>query len=330
MIGEASPALALRIAIATYGHTAALKQGQVPIAGVKPDFIEVKPIIAAFRRMVRDVEFDVCEMAPATYMIAREAGSPFKALPVFIYRRFHHAGFVCRDDAGIRAPKDLEGRKAGVRAYSVTTGIWTRGILQNEYGVDLSKVTWVVDDEEHVKSLRLPANVVQAPAGRSLVDMMAAGEIQAAFTDNAGIGRAGAPKDGWQASGQARPPSYVELFPDAPRLEAEWFRKTGIYPVHGLIVVKDELLARQPWIAKALFDAFVESKERYRAQLAAGASVSDKDDFYRRMAAIVGDPLPYGVTANRPAIDALITYCHQQGLLGKRYAMDEMFLNPEA
>jgi len=329
VIGEASPALALRIAIATYGHTAALKQGQVPIAGVKPDFIEVKPIIAAFRRMVRDVEFDVCEMAPATYMIAREAGSPFKALPVFIYRRFHHAGFVCRDDAGIRAPKDLEGRKAGVRAYSVTTGIWTRGILQNEYGVDLSKVTWVVDDEEHVKSLRLPANVVQAPAGRSLVDMMAAGEIQAAFTDNAGIGRAGAPKDGWQATAQ-RPPSYVELFPDAPRLEAEWFRKTGIYPVHGLIVVKDELLARQPWIAKALFDAFVESKERYRAQLAAGASVSDKDDFYRRMAAIVGDPLPYGVTANRPAIDALITYCHQQGLLGKRYAMDEMFLNPEA
>jgi 4,5-dihydroxyphthalate decarboxylase len=294
---------------------------------VKPDFVEVKPIIAAFRRMVRDVEFDVCEMAPATYMIAREAGSPFKALPVFIYRRFHHAGFVYRDDAGIRAPRDLEGKKAGVRAYSVTTGIWTRGILQNEYGVDLSKVTWVVDDEEHVKSLKLPPNVVHAPAGRSLVDMMAAGELQAAFTDNAGIGRAGPPKDGWVASSQ-RPPNYVELFPDAPRLEAEWFRKTGIYPVHGLIVVKDELLARQPWVAKALFDAFVESKERYRVELKAGASVSDKDDFYRQMAAIVGDPLPYGVKANRPAIDALITYCHQQGLLKKKYSAGEMFLDP--
>jgi 4,5-dihydroxyphthalate decarboxylase len=180
-----------------------------------------------------------------------------------------------------------------------------------------------------VKSLKLPSNVVHAPAGRSLVDMMAAGELQAAFTDNAGIGRAGPPKDGWVASGQ-RPPNYVELFADAPRLEADWFRKTGIYPVHGLIVVKDELLASQPWVAKALFDAFVESKERYRDELKAGASVSDKDDFYRRMAAIVGDPLPYGVTANRPAIDALITYCHQQGLLKKRYAVEEMFLNPEA
>lgn len=320
-------ALPLKIAVGTYGHTAALLKGQVPIAGVTPDFIEVKPIIAAFRRMVRDLEFDVCEMAAGTYLIAREHGSPFTALPVFTFRRFHHAGFVYRDDAGIRGPKDLEGKKAGVRAYSVTTGLWTRGILQNEYGVDLSKVTWVVDDEEHVKTLKLPPNVVHAPGGRSLVEMMAAGEIQAAFTDNAGIGRAGPPKDGWKAAEQ-RPPNYVELFPDAPKLEAEWFRKTGIYPVHGLIVVKNELLARAPWAARALFDAFAESRTRYLAQIAAGESVSDRDDHYRQMGTIVGDPLPYGVKANRPAMDALITYCHQQGLLKKRYAAEEMFLDP--
>src|SRR3990172_10786720 len=106
-----STPLRLKSAIATYGQTAALKDCRVPIEGVDPDLVEINPIIAAFRRMVRDVEFDVCEMAPATYMIAREAGSPFKALPVFIYRRFHHAGFVYRDDAGIRAPRDLEGKK---------------------------------------------------------------------------------------------------------------------------------------------------------------------------------------------------------------------------
>jgi len=319
-------ALPLKVAIASYGHTGALKEGRVQIKGIAPEFVEVKPIIAAFRRMVRDVEFDVCEMAPATYMIAREAGSPFKALPISIYRRFHHAGFVRREDSGIRRPKDLEGRKAGVRAYSVTTGIWTRGILQNEYGVDISKVTWVTDDEEHVKSLELPPHVVPAPAGRSLVDLMAAGEIQAAFTDNAGLGRTGAPTDGWVGSRQ-RQASYVELFPDAPRREANWFRKTGIYPMHGVVVVKDELLAREPWIGKALFDAFVESKARYLKQLAAGQQVSDKDDFYRQMGAIVGDPLPYGLNANRPAIDALILYCHQQGLLRRRYAAEEMFLD---
>jgi 4,5-dihydroxyphthalate decarboxylase len=328
----------IKIAIATYGHTAALKSGAVPIAGVQPEFVEVQPIIAAFRRMVRDVEFDVCEMAPATYMIAREAGSPFKALPVSIYRRFHHAGFVVRGDSGIRAPKDLEGRKAGVRAWSVTTGIWTRGILQNEYGVELSRVRWVTDDEEHVKSIELPPNVEKAPAGRSLIDLMAAGEIQAAFTDNAGLGRAGAPTDGWLTAG-GKPAGYQELFPDAAKREAEWFRKTGIYPMHGVVVIKDELLARAPWVAKALFDAFVESKARYLERLAAPTShsprdragvralESDKDDLYRQMAALVGDPLPYGLDLNRPALDALILYCHQQGLLRKRYAAEEMFIN---
>src|SRR5258708_36753860 len=115
----------LDIAIATYGHTAAVKDGAVPIEGVEPNFIEVAPIIGAFRRMVRDVEFDVCEMAPTTYMIARALGAPFIAIPVFVMRRFHHGGFVVRSDSGIKTPKDLEGKKCRVRAYSVPTCVWT-------------------------------------------------------------------------------------------------------------------------------------------------------------------------------------------------------------
>jgi 4,5-dihydroxyphthalate decarboxylase len=329
--------LPLKIAIANYGHTAALKEGKVPIAGVNPDFVEVKPIIAAFRRMVRDVEFDVCEMAPATYMIAREHGAPFKALPVFIFRRFHHEGLVYRSDAGIRQPKDLEGKRAGVRAYSVTTGIWTRGILANDHGVDNSKITWVVDDEEHVQSLVLPPNVQQAPDGKSLVDLMASGWLSAAFTDNAGIGRSGAPTagwaEGWHGGGSDKPKQtqYLQMFPDAAKAEADWFRRTGIYPVHGLIVVKDELLAKHPWLGRELYEAFLESKQIYLRQLAAGLDVSDKDSHYRAMAEIVGgDPLPYGIEANRPAIEAMMTYCHQQGLLKKQYAIDEMFIDPHA
>ena len=145
--------------------------------------------------MVRDLEFDVCELAPTTYLIARARGAPYIALPVFLMRRFHHGGFVYRPDAGIGKPKDLEGKKVGVRAYSVTTGVWTRGILSNEYGLDSSKVTWVVDDEEHVTSLKLPPNVVHTPAGKSLAGMMANGELHAGFTGAAGIGRAGPPSD---------------------------------------------------------------------------------------------------------------------------------------
>ena len=216
----------LKIAIGTYGHTRAVKSGDVRIEGVDPAFVEVVPIIGAFRRMVRDVEFDICEMAPTTYMIARALGAPYIALPIFLMRRFHHGGFVVRPDAGITVPKDLEGKKVGVRAYSVTTGVWTRGIFVNEYGLDSSKVTWVVDDEEHVTTLKLPPNVVHAPQGKSLQSMMKSGEIQAGFTGPAGVGRAGPPISGWDKAGAAAAAAdtYPELIANVEKVEADWFR----------------------------------------------------------------------------------------------------------
>src|SRR5580704_345019 len=187
----------LTIAIAAFPNTSAIRNGSIPIEGVDAEIITVEPQIAAFRRMVRDVEFDVCELAPTTYIIARAYGAPFVALPIFVTRRFHHAGLLVRPDAGITTPKDLEGKKVGVRAYSVTTGVWTRQVLIDEFGLDASKVTWVVDDEEHVPQLRLPPNVMHAPAGRSLASMMAAGELVAGFHANAGIGREGSPTGNW-------------------------------------------------------------------------------------------------------------------------------------
>ena len=329
--------LELNMAIGRYGHTAALKDGHVPIEGVKPNFIEVSPIIAAFRRMVRSVEFDVCEMAPATYMIARSFGAPFKALPIFIFRRFHHSGLVVRPDSGIVKPKDIENKKVGVRAYSVSTGIWTRGILQNDYGVDLSKVTWMVDDEEHVQALVLPSNVKHVGEGKNLVSMMAEGELQAGFSGPAGIGRAGAPTAGWDKSKEhafqgwdkAEPQAmdYPEIFPDHAALEKTWFEKTGIYPTHGLIVVKDSLLAQYPWLAKSLYDSFAASKEIYLKKLFAGEGKDVVDEGYLKLSKIVGDPLPYGVRDNLPAIQALIKYCHQQKLIPSNYAVEDMFVN---
>src|SRR6266576_99114 len=213
--------LRLNIAIADYGHTRAVKSGAVEIAGVEPELVEVAPIIGAFRRMVRDLEFDVCEMAPTTYMIARALGAPFIAIPVFVMRRFHHGGFVVRSDSGIKTPKDLEGKKVGVRAYSVTTGVWTRGIFVDGYGLDSSKVTWVVDDEEHVTTLKLPPNVIHAPEGQSLASMMASGELQAGFTGPAGIGRAGPPTGNWEKGGQTATQVYPELIPDVANVEAD-------------------------------------------------------------------------------------------------------------
>ncbi len=313
----------------SYGHTRAIKNGSIPIEGVDPDFVEVTPIIAAFRRMVRDLEFDICEMAPTTYMIARARGAPYIALPIFLMRRFHHGGFVVRPDAGIRNPKDLEGKKVGVRAYSVTTGVWTRGIFINEYGMDSSKVTWVVDDEEHVTSLVLPPNVVHAPQGKSLQSMMAAGEIQAGFTGPAGVGRSGPPIANWDMNAPTGKDTgtYPELIANVEQVEADWYRRTGIYPIHGLIVVKDEVLARCPWLPAAMMSAFTKAKLAYLEDLRLGKGDAPEDKRYRGFFSLMSDPLPYGIAANRPSIEALVTYALQQELIPSRPALDRIFVN---
>jgi 4,5-dihydroxyphthalate decarboxylase len=318
---------ALSMAIGTYGCTAAIKDGSIPISGVNIRQIEVSPIIAAFRRMVRDLEFDICELAPTTYVIAKAAGVPITALPVFLSRRFHHSGFEVRQDAGIASPKDLEGKTVGVRAYSVTTGVWTRGILMNEYGVDNDRINWVVDDEEHVTSLKLPANVTHAPEGKSLASMMASGEIQAGFASRAGIGRTGAPTAGWEAADQ-QGPRYRELFERAGDLEAAWYGKTGVYPVHGCIVVRDDVLRRHPNLAPALLDGFEAAKEDWLSKLEAGSpDVADRTKYADIIKFVGRDPLPNGLEANRATIETLVDYAWQQKLIPRRIPVEELFLD---
>lgn len=315
----------LKIAVAEHPHTSAIRNGSIPIEGVDAEIITVQPQIGAFRRMVRDVEFDVCELAPTTYIIARAYGAPFVALPVFVVRRFHHGGLLVRPDAGIQTPKDLEGKKVGVRAYSVTTGVWTRQVLIDEFGLDASKVTWVVDDEEHVTQLKLPPNVVHAPAGRSLADMMASGELAAGFAAAAGIGRTGAPTGGWKEVEA----DYPDLFPNAAELEAESFRRTGIYPMHGTIVVKDAVLAEHPWVAQSLFDAFSRAKNEWLARLEAGQATTAGDQKYAALRSVVGpDPLPYGLQENLKTIQALEATAFKQGLTPRRMAINELFVDP--
>lgn len=318
----------LKIAIADYGHTRAVKSGDTPIKGIDADFVQVVPIIAAFRRMVRDLEFDICEMAPTTYMIARARGAPYIALPIFLMRRFHHGGFVVRPDANIRRPKDLEGKKVGVRAYSVTTGVWTRGIFVNEYGLDSSKVTWVVDDEEHVTTLKLPANVIHASPGQSLQSMMASGEIQAGFTGPAGVGRSGPPISNWDMNAPTggNAGTYPELIADVEEVEADWYRRTRIYPIHGLIVVKDEHLKTYRWLARALMDAFTAAKGPYLEDLKHGKGDKPEDMRYRKFQALMEDPLPYGISANQASIEALVTYALRQELIPSRPNLDQVFV----
>ncbi len=249
--------------------------------------------------MVRDLEFDVCEMAPTTYLIARARGAPYIALPIFVMRRFHHAGFVVRPDSGITRPKDLEGKRVGVRAYSVTTGVWTRGIFVNEYGLDF--VQGHLGGRRRGARRDAQASAQRHPCAGGKVARRHDGERRIARR-LLGPRRHRPRRPADQRLGKERAdagPGLSELIPDAAKTEAEWFRRTGIYPIHGTIVVKTDVLAKHPQLGKSLFKAFAEAKKPYLARLARGEGHAPEDERYRALMPLLGDPLPYG-TATKP------------------------------
>jgi 4,5-dihydroxyphthalate decarboxylase len=208
----------------------------------------------------------------------------------------------------VQSPQDLEGKKVGVRAYTVTTGVWTRGILATEYGVDLDKITWVVVDEEHVQEYRKPANVLERPNAK-LAEMLVQGELAAAI----GVGKVDSP-------------DVKPLIPHAPAAEAAWYRKTGIYPINHTIVVKDTLLRSDPSLAPRLFAGFEAAKAQFLKQLSSGAELApDAQGLARRRSIVGDDPLPNGLASNRKALEAIIQFAHQQKILPHAVKPDEMF-----
>ncbi|KPI11559.1 hypothetical protein OK074_2891 [Actinobacteria bacterium OK074] len=326
----------LSVVLGEYPHGRALLDGEVPVAGYRIEPIEVRPVIAAYRRMIRALEFDVCELAPVSYLMARQEGVPLTAIPVFLNRRFHHGDVQCAAGSGIRVPRDLEGRRVGVRAYSVSTGVWVRGILSDEYGVDVEKITWVVDDDDHIEG-RTPPNVERVADGRSLGALLRAGDIDAAFTGNAGTGRAGAPRADWTAtaettasvsaaSGSAAPETAAPedeapypLFAEAETLGADWYLRTGIYPLHSLIALRTELIDRDPELPTRLYTAFAAAK---RAHLAADPAWTALPRFARQARQTGADPVPYGIDVNEPSLRAIVRHSRDQGLLDPGFPTD--------
>jgi 4,5-dihydroxyphthalate decarboxylase len=259
--------------------------------------------------MIRDLEFDICELAPVSYVMAREAGVPVTAIPVFINRKFHHADIQCGPHSGVTAPKDLEGGRVGVRAYTVSTGVWGRGVLAEDYGVDLGSITWVVDDDDHVEG-RVPPNVERVTDDRSLGELLVTDELTASFTGNAGTGRAGKPTAGWEAAPAEEGDTYP-LFPEPDVIERDWFLRTGIYPLHSVIVVRDELIAADPDLPSKLYAAFAESK---RQQVEIDPDFTEVPRLAKQAKKVGGDPIPYGIENNRASIESMLRFGTSQGL----------------
>jgi ABC-type nitrate/sulfonate/bicarbonate transport system substrate-binding protein len=261
--------------------------------------------------MVRGLEFDVCEMALTTYLVAKAHGVQFTAVPVFLVRGFHHGAIHRSTTSTITDPKDLEGRKVGVsRGYTVTTGVWARAILRDEYGVDLSKVTWVLSGDEHVADYRPPGNVVPMEPGRTLEDMLRDGELAAVI--GAGI-------DG---------PDFAPLIPDPFEAGFRALQDRGFYPINHLVVVKDELLRERPEVAAQVFDVFARSKQLYIDRLRAGAieNPTATDRLHQRVMESTGaDPLPYGIEPNRKTLDELLRHAVDQQILERTPVIEDVF-----
>lgn len=316
-----------RTTFTPYSHAKALADGEVGLTAGQLEFIRTEPIIGAYRQMVRELAFDICELAPTTYLMAREAGLPVIAIPVFTKRQFHHGHIRCHPSSGIRVPQDLAGRKVGVRAYSVTTGVWVRGLLQDDFGVDPDKIEWITDDEEHVPGYVAPPNVTPSPDGASLVSLLADGRIDAALTGNAGIGRTGAPTAGWRAGGapasggEGTDEAPYSLFGTPEPLERDWYRRTGIYPIHAVITIREDVVREYPGLPSDLYRAFSEAKARGASdrsvlvsELAAGSAIPAEED-----------PVPYGIEANARSLDALMRYATEQHLLAAPMAVESIF-----
>jgi 4,5-dihydroxyphthalate decarboxylase len=303
------PALPLTAAMVNYGHVRPLLDGTIQSDRVRLEPIEVRPIPAAFRRMVRQLEFDISEMAFATYLCARAHGKAMTALPIFLTRRLEHGSIVYHTKSGMQRPADLAGRRVGVRSYTLTPGIWVRGILQSAYGVDLQRVTWVLTGDEHVAEYVAPANVVAAPKGSDLKAMLLAGDIDAA------IGLQGAEE-----------PEIQPLIDDPQQAGIDYYRQTGIYPISHMIVVKDELLAAHPWLAETLCDLFVRAKRHYLSQLNGSPEAHPVNTDMLAMRPVLGeDHIPYDLESNRQTIEALIRFCVDQQIIPQPVEIEDLF-----
>ncbi len=301
-------ATVLRTAVGNYGHTTPLKDGTVSSDSFGMEHIEVSPVTSIFRRMVRELEFDVAEMALSTYLCARAHGKQFTGIPIFLTRAFYHGGLSVNRRSGIESPRDLEGKRVGVRSYTLTPGVWTRGLLQTEYGVDLDAVTWVLSGDEHVAEYVAPSNVVSS-SNSNLGEMLASGEIDAAI-----------------GAGAVDSPDVVPLFDGADDADAAWHRKTGIYPISHMVVVKNAALESNSDLAQELCSTFKTAKSLYMQRFQSGDANDAADRALQKMAEVVGDdPIPYGVESSRKTLEAFVGFNVEQRVIPESVDVEELF-----
>jgi 4,5-dihydroxyphthalate decarboxylase len=286
-----TPVTTLNAAFDDYPNTLALKRGEVESSRIAFTFSDIKPANRFFKPMVRELKFDVSEMAIATFVQAKAYGKPLVLIPATVMGRFQHGAILC-NAARPLAPAELAGKRVGVRAYSQTTAVWVRGILENDYGVDLGKVRWVTFEDGHVAEYREPAGVERASGDKNLLKMLRDGELDAA------IYGADLPKD----------PALTSLIPDPDNAARTWYARHKVVPINHMVVVTEKLARSDPQAVAEIYRLL------RRAKAAAGLPKPSEIDF-----------LPFGLNACRGALQTIINYALQQRLIPRKLEVEELF-----
>jgi len=281
----------LSAAFDDYPHTLPLKRGEVASPRVAFTFSDIRPANRFFKPMVRELKFDVSEMAIATYVQAKAYGKPLVLMPATMMGRFQHGTILC-NAARPLTPTELAGKRIGVRSYSQTTAVWVRGILENDYGVDLGKVRWVTFEDGHVAEYREPDGVERASGDKNLLKMLRDGELDAA------IYGADLPKD----------PALTSLIPDPDNAARTWYARHKVVPINHMVVVTKKLARSDPQAVTEIYRLL------RRAKAAAGLPKPGEIDF-----------LPFGLNACRGALQTIINYALQQRLIPRKLDVEELF-----
>lgn len=318
------PDIRLTLACGLYDRLLPLYRGTVKAAGIDLDFQAIDDPRQVFDRMAKG-DFDASEMSSSEHTARIAAGNrDFVAIPVFVSRVFRHGFVFCNRRSGIRTPKDLEGKRIGISAYGQTAAVFIRGFLQHEYGVDLSTIRWILGTMNgsgghlRIPKLSRPVTIEVGPPGKCLSDLLAAGEIDATL--------GALVPDSYE-----RHPEVERLFPDLRTVEKAYYRKTRIFPIMHLIAIRREVHERHPAVAQSLYAALQRSKElaieRMREVGALAYMLPWLAEDIREMDEVFGgDAWPYGIEANRPTLDALVTYMAEQGLIAAAPPIESLFV----
>jgi 4,5-dihydroxyphthalate decarboxylase len=318
----------ITIACGDYDRTRAIKDGRVPVEGCAVTYIPLEPEEVFFRAF-RYQEFDVCELSFSSYLRVTDAGtSGYIGIPAFVSRVFRHSGIYVRTDRGIRTPQDLKGKVIGLPEYQITAVVWMRGILEDEYGVKPTDISWRSGGiEQPGRDERTPLAPIPGldlkpiPNDKTLSGMLAAGEIDAMFSARA------------PSCFLRRAPHVDRLFPNTREVEAAYYRKTGLFPIMHLIGVRKSLAEQHPWLPASLYKAFCAAKalamEEVRDINALRVTLPWLEAECLETMALMGeDYWRYGVAENRKDIETLARYAHEQGLVKQRLGVEQLFAAP--